>query len=252
MKNKNAPQVTNKLELQRQVFGNPHTIIADKGVAFISKEFEVYCTDNNINCHLITTGVPRGNGQVERLNRVIYPMLTKLSSDDPRKWYRHTSRLQTILNSTITRSTNKTPFEMLFGVKMRTIEDQNLADQLEEVFANDFLERRNELRKMARESIAKVTEENRKTYNRNRKPAMKYKLGDLVAIQRTQGGGGLKLKGKFLGPYEVVNIKRNDRYGVVKVGQHDGPNITSTAADFMKPWASSDDDEDSTSSGSDD
>lgn len=240
------------MELQKEVFGNPHTIIADKGGAFTSKDVEVFCIENNINLHLITTGVPRGNGQVERLNRVIYPMLTKMSSEDPLKWYRHTSRLQTILNSTVTRSTGKTPFEMLFGVKMRTTEDQNLADQLEEVFANDFLERRQELRQIAKANIAKIQEENRKTYNRNRKPALRYKLGDLVAIQRTQGGGGLKLKGKFLGPHEVVNIKRNDRYGVIKVGQHDGPNITSTAADFMKPWANFQDDEDNASSGSDD
>lgn len=99
--------------------------------------------------------------------------------------------------------------------------------------------------------MIKLQEENRKVYNRNRKEAVKYKIGDLVAIQRTQQGGGLKLRGKFLGPYEVTKINRRDRYEVLKIGQHEGPNVTSTAADFMKPWSTAYDDED-TSSGTDD
>lgn len=50
-------------------------------------------------------------------------------------------------------------------------------------------------------------------------------------------GGGLKLYPKFLGPYQVKKIMRNDRYVVEKIGNHEGPIHTSSAADFMKPWA---------------
>lgn len=252
VKSTDIDEVLKKLEYQREIFGNPHTIIADKGGAFKSNKMEEYCKENNINLHLITTGVPRGNGQIERLNRIVIPILTKLSNDDPEKWYRHTTRLQSVMNSTITRSTGKTPFEMLFGVTMRTNDDQLLASQLEEALQNDFMERRQEMRNTAKRNIAKLQDENRKTFNRNRKPALKYKIGDLVAIQRTQLGGGLKLKGKFLGPYEVTQIKRQDRYGVMKIGQHEGPNITSTAADLMKPWANNEDEDSSSSSEADD
>ncbi|GFW83641.1 uncharacterized protein TNCV_2204901 [Trichonephila clavipes] len=58
--------------------------------------------------------------------------------------------------------------------------------------------------------------------------------GDLVAIQRTQFGAGLKLRPKFLGPYKVTKVNSKDRYEVEKVGQHDGPNSTTTSADLMK------------------
>ena len=197
-------------------------------------------------------GVSRGNDQVELMNGIFVPILTKITSSQPEKWYRYNSRLKTVMNSMLTRSTGKTPFELLFGVKMRIDEDLDLAKQLEEALQADFQERRQEMRNIARENISKLQEENRKSYNRNRKPALKYKVGDLVAIQRTQLGGGLKLKGKFLGPYEVTQVKRNDRYGVIKVGQHEGPNITSTAADLMKPWFVHEDDASSSSSGADD
>jgi len=58
----------------------------------------------------------------------------------------------------------------------------------------------------------------------------------------------LKLANKYLGPYRIVKALRNNRYVVRKIGDHEGPWETSTAADYMKPWAnetndSSDDEE---------
>lgn len=242
VKSTDADEVIKKLELQREVFGNPFRIIADKAGAFRSKALEDYCKDNNIVRHLITTGVPRGNGQVERLNRVIIAMLTRLSINDPKQWFKFVNQLQTTINSTVTRSTGSTPFELLVGVKMRTKEDVELANQLDESLRQDFCENRQQQRQLAKSNIAKIQEENKKTYNRNRKEAIKYKVGDLVAIKHTQFGVGRKLCPKFLGPYEVTIVKRNDRYGVSKIGQHEGPNVTSSAADLMKPWSSLEDD----------
>ena len=57
----------------------------------------------------------------------------------------------------------------------------------------------------------------------------------MVAIKRTHFGPVLK-QPTYLGPYEVSKIKRNDRYYVEKVEHFIGPNKTSTAVDFMKPW----------------
>jgi hypothetical protein len=81
-------------------------------------------------------------------------------------------------------------------------------------------------------------EKNRCGYNKRRKKASIYREKDLVAIKRTQQRPGLKLANKYLGPYEIVKILRNNRYIVRKVGNHEGPWETSTAADYIKPWAS--------------
>ncbi|GFY33724.1 transposon Tf2-9 polyprotein [Trichonephila clavipes] len=71
---------------------------------------------------------------------------------------------------------------------------------------------------------------------KKRKKAYQYEIGDIVAIQRTQFGTGLKLRPNFFGPYETVKVKPKDRYDVRKIGLHEGPNTTSTAADHMKMW----------------
>ncbi|GFX13789.1 transposon Ty3-G Gag-Pol polyprotein [Trichonephila clavipes] len=73
-----------------------------------------------------------------------------------------------------------------------------------------------------------VLVKNKKTYNKKRKKAPEYQVGDLVAVQRTQFGGGLKLRPKFFGLYHITEVKPRDRYTVEKVG------VTATSADLMK------------------
>ncbi|GFW47554.1 uncharacterized protein TNCV_3177181 [Trichonephila clavipes] len=93
--------------------------------------------------------------------------------------------------------------------------------------AKELLEQREFLRNDAKKkNIETLQSENRKTYNRRRKKASLYKEGDLVVIQRTQFGAGLKLRPKFLGPYKVTKVNYKDRYEVEKVGQ--------PSADLMK------------------
>ncbi|KAH8349456.1 hypothetical protein KR084_005142, partial [Drosophila pseudotakahashii] len=59
----------------------------------------------------------------------------------------------------------------------------------------------------------------------------------MVAIKRTQYGVGLKLKGKFLGPYKVVAVKDHGRYEVERIGDSEGPFKTSTVSEYMKSWS---------------
>ncbi|GFV87545.1 retrovirus-related Pol polyprotein from transposon 17.6 [Trichonephila clavipes] len=57
---------------------------------------------------------------------------------------------------------------------------------------------------------------NQKTCNKKRKNAPEYQIGDLVAAQRTQFGGSLKLRPSFFGPYQMTEVKPRDRYTVEK------------------------------------
>ncbi|GFW22486.1 transposon Tf2-6 polyprotein [Trichonephila clavipes] len=182
----------------------------------------------------ITTGVPRGNGQVERIHRTLIPVLTKLSIDDPTKWYKFVDQLQRIRNSTSNRSTKLSPFELLTGVTMRNKEDLYLRNLLMEKMVEELQEQRNQLRQDAKRNIQKIQAENKRTYDRKRKKAPRYQKGDLVAIQRTQFRSGLKLRLKFLGPYKIIEVKIRDRYNLERVGNHEGPKLTSSSPDLMK------------------
>lgn len=231
-----SEEVIQRLEKQATIFGNPKRIISDRGTAFTSGAFRDYCDREKVEHVLITTGVPRGNGQVERLNRTIIAILTKLSLFKPEEWFKHVNKVQQYINASFNRSIGATPFEILIGRKMRLPNDLELHDLVQQSMCEIFQEERSVLRDEAKKNINKIQQENRKTANRKRKQATEYVIGDLVAIRRSQIGPGLKVYPKFLGPYKVIQALRNNRYLVEKVGEHQGPNSTSTSADNMKQW----------------
>ncbi|CAG5059798.1 unnamed protein product [Parnassius apollo] len=202
-------ETLDKLRVQQQTFGSPQRIISDRNAVFTSKDFQDYCEQEGITHYTITTGQPRGNGQVKRIHQIIISVVSKLSADDPTKWYKQVSKVQRCLNCTRQRSIGMTPFELLFGTKMKD-ENEEIMKLIEEEEVKNYNEQRNELRLKAKESIQKIQEENVKNYNRKRKKATEYKVGGLVAIKRTQFTQGSKLYPKYLGPYAVTAKKHHE------------------------------------------
>lgn len=183
-------EVITRLSRQAAIFGNPRRIITDRGTAFSSHAFREYCETEDIEHVLITTGVPRANGQVERINRSIISILTKLSLQNPAEWFKHLNRVQQAINSSYCRSVGTTPFELLIGRNMQLKDDLKLRELLKEATIETFHQERSELRHKAKENILKIQEENRRTYNRKRKKPYSYRVGDIVAIKRMQLGPG--------------------------------------------------------------
>lgn len=230
-----ADESIKKLGVLADVFGYPRKIIVDRGAAFTSKAFVEFCADNGIELHHVTTGAPRGNGQVERVHRIVISSLAKLSHEDPAQWYRHVNRVQRFLNGSYQRAVDATPFKVMFGVEMRSGDDERVEEIIDGEARQTFDEDREKTRQVARRQIQHVQRENQRTYDRNRKPATQYALGEVVFIKKTQFGVGQKLMPKFLGSYRVTECRGRDRYAVEKVDKDsEGPNRTSTSADMMK------------------
>ncbi|KZC10814.1 hypothetical protein WN55_01826 [Dufourea novaeangliae] len=103
---------------------------------------------------------------------------------------------------------------------MRIKEDPEIRQIIEEEWLAAFEENRNEIRRQAKENILKIQSANRRNFNKKRKEAIKYRVGDLVAIKRMQPITHGKFSAKFLGPYVVQNVLRNDRYLVENDAAH--------------------------------
>lgn len=236
-KSTSCNEVIAKLKLQATTFGNPKRIVSDRGSAFTSHTFKAYCEEEKIEHVLITTGVPRANGQVERINRILIPILTKLAMPKAEEWFKYVNTAQQFINSTYNRSIATTPFELLVGKAMNLKDDPEFRAVIDKELIDTYIQDRDTIRKNAVKQISKIQQENRTSYNKKRKQANQYKIGNLVAIKRMQRGPGLKMHTQFIGPYKVTKVLRNDRYLVEKLYDHEGPNKTSSAADFMKPWS---------------
>ena len=235
-KSTTTAEVIDRLEKQSMTFGNPGRIVSDRESAFTSTQFAEYCREQDIGHVKIVTGIPRGNGQVERVNRTLIPLLTKLAAPEPGHWHKYIGCAQRYLNHVPSRSTGVTPFHLLVGTRMRLKDDPMIKEIMENEAVTAFQTTRDQTREQARVAITKVQQENRRTYDKRRKEPARFKLNELVAIRRTHMGPGQKFCTKFLGPYRVSKTLRSDRYLVDKVGEHEGPRSTSTSIDYMKPW----------------
>ncbi|XP_068149448.1 uncharacterized protein [Drosophila tropicalis] len=210
-----------------------------------------FVAENKVEHILTTTGVARGNGQIERVNRSILAVISKLSAEESSKWYKYVPQVQKALNSQVHASTKVSSFELMFGTKMCAQADRVLC-LINEEFINNFNAERESLRDEAKKNILEAQMTYKRNFDKGRKQDHGYLLGDLVAIKRTQFVAGRKLASCFLGPYEVTRIKRNGRYDVRKAAQVERPNQTSTSSDNMKLWRYVVDNDDPESSGTDD
>ncbi|XP_033314541.1 transcription initiation factor TFIID subunit 7-like [Bombus bifarius] len=104
----------------------------------------------------------------------------------PRGNGQHVDQVQKYLNSTVNRSTGKTPFQLLVGVEMQVREEAKIRKLIDEEWAARFEEQRRDLREDAKRKIAATQEENRRSYKKRRKRAKQYRRKDPRTPRRLQ------------------------------------------------------------------
>lgn len=205
-------------------YSRPRRIITDRGTCFSSKEFKDYLDSKGVGLVLIAAGAPRANGQVERLNRTLNPMVAKLV-DKPQKryWVEVLPEVEFGINNTVCKSTGYTPCKLLFGVNQKDNVNSNIEELLD--YGEDCEEDILVIRENAVNKIKQSQEYNKMYYDRNKKPGRKYEEGDLVMISNVDCTVGVNKKfiPKYKGPYKVKKCLGNDRYVIADI---DGFRVT--------------------------
>lgn len=162
----------------------------------------------------LSAGSPQSNGQAERINRVLVPMLSKLANKDEGKcWYKLLHEAEHAINNTKNRSAGETPSRLLFGIDQRGSVSDEVKEYLNaniDVKARDLKESRNK----AAEKIVATQKGNEKYFNERHKKPIKYKEGDFVMLRNFDSTAGMtkKLIPQCKGPYVIKKELRNDRY----------------------------------------
>lgn len=219
-------------------FGVPARIISDRGTSFTSTAFKVYCDAQGIKHVLNAVACPRANGQAERFNQTILNSLSAQNhTGNERDWDKYVGRIQWGINNTVNASTQKTATEALFGAKMRDA----LSNKLDVPQSTTSLELQ-VVRDQISENIDKHQANQKQRHDKNRVPATKYSIGDLVKIARNNfdnDGKSTKLLSKFIGPFKITEVLGNDRYRIAEVPgfiKKVKPYTTVIAADRIRPW----------------
>lgn len=97
------------------------------------------CKKENIKHVLITTGIPRANGQVERVNHVLISFLIKLANPKREEWHKYLESMQQCINTTKNKSISTNPFHLLFGVHARLRDNPEIREILEKEYIENHL-----------------------------------------------------------------------------------------------------------------
>lgn len=122
VKSTTTAEVIDCLQSYFRTFSRPTKIVSDRGTCFTSGEFSEFVSNNSIVHIKVATLSPQSNGQVERMNRVITPMLSKEADENTTSnWYNNLPKIEFALNNTVNRSTGYAPSILLFAKRVNCV-----------------------------------------------------------------------------------------------------------------------------------
>lgn len=240
-KTTNAAEIIKCLKSYFEHYSRPLRLVSDRGSCFMSHEFDEFLTNHNVHHIQVATASPQANGQVERFNRTILPMIAKLSDERNTPWYNVVSDVEFACNNTASSATNKCPSKLLFGIVQRGKVIDNLRDALEADEREKPTHDLPQIRKRASEQTKRRQDANKDRYDHRHKTANKYQAGDKVMIKNFDNSPGVSVNmiPKYKGPYQVERVLRNDRYVIKDVDEFQlsqTPYHGTWEASNMRPW----------------
>ena len=195
--------------------GVPDSIVSDRDPRFTASFYEELTKLLGTDLHMSTARHPQSDGQSEREIRTLITALRAFCNDHQNDWDDYLDMLELGFNSTIQSSTQRSPYELLYGVKPRLPIDVALAPIApHNPAALDRATRMQEALKFARSQLLDAQERQAVNANRHRRPDA-FAVGDRVLLS-TEGltlrDFGNKLCSRFIGPFPVTAVVNANAY----------------------------------------
>jgi transposase InsO family protein len=195
-------------------FGVPVRIIrfiSDRGSAFTSRTFRLFCEAYAVRHVLKIIATPRANGRCEGYNKTIVTMLATTAVDtDGDRWVTHISHikeLQSAINTSFNKGIKTTPVSAPFGYQTQTMAEAKLLNSLRGVVDRIDL---TDLRAKITKHVSDEQRKQKPRYDKTRRDAEQYEIGDLVSVVITSEpctGSNKKLFSiRFVDPLRVTRV----------------------------------------------
>jgi hypothetical protein len=108
-------------------FGVPRKITVDNAKQFNCHIFKNFCHQMGVEAAFASVYHPQSNRAVERANALIFSAMKKILEDQAKgKWVEELPRVVWSHNTSVSRATNFTPFKMMYGTELVTLEEIKL------------------------------------------------------------------------------------------------------------------------------
>lgn len=224
VKSCNTEGVTRSLEQFIISYGIPKRIISDRGTAFTSRTFEEFCVQHGIRHTLNSVRHPQANGQVERVNSTLVPVM-QANMETDRTWDKHITIVESQLNNAYNKTIGHTPFQVLFGY-LPSFKD----GVLRHTTTTERWEAVDQLRSKVRERIVAEHHIWKERYDPKHSQPVLYQVGEVVFIRKPPDvtGESTKLQSRYRGPLVITEVLPNDVYKVTSMQNEGGRRYATT------------------------
>ena len=225
--------------------GFPDEMLTDQGTQFMSDIMKEVNRLLSIQQLRTTPWHPMCNGLVERFNGTLKMILKRMCAERPKEWDRYLPAVLFAYRSSIQDSVGFSPFELLFGRKVRgpmeilkaywAKEEQDEDAKTVYRYVVDLKSRLEDTCKLAHEELLKAQEIQKKMYDRTARPK-KLDVGAKALLLLPTKTNKLLLQWK--GPYEIV-----ERLSAVNYKIQIGKKQKIYHVNMLRPYSERDKDE---------
>lgn len=225
VKNTSAQSLLKVMRIFVLMFGVPRRVITDRGTAYTSRQFEMYCTEQGIRHSLISVRHPQSNGQVERVNGTLIPLL-QVTAETEVTWDKKIAEMECQLNNATNKTIGDKPFHVLYGY-YPSVTDGVLSHAVTEPKYEDVGSLQQQIRQRILLEHKMWTEKHASSHG---KP-VQYEVGEVVFLKRatTSTGDSTKLQSRYRGPLVITEVLLHDAYRVVAIRNQENRQYATTA-----------------------
>ncbi|SGY11851.1 BQ5605_C011g06293 [Microbotryum silenes-dioicae] len=165
-----------------QYFGMPRVLISDWDKLFTSEFWKAYMDRMGTKLAMSTAFHPQTDGRNEQTNRTVIQVLQTLVNHRQNDWANHIATVEFVINSSLNKSTGKTPFEVVLGFnpELTPIAPRDGSTVLQAVEA--IVDERETAVAEARDNLAIAKIRQAEQSNRRRKVDPVFAVGDKVLV----------------------------------------------------------------------
>lgn len=204
------------------IYGQPETILTDRGSNFMSEVFRNVCKLFKIKKFCCSSYHPETNGNVERVHRTLKDYLRNFVDKSLQNWDELLPFAIFCYNTSVHSSTGFSPYELIFGkeasIPIKVSTNTNLPVYNYDDYYCYIKSVLHNMQNMAKSCLEKAKEKNKKYYDRNAK-GLEIEEGDLILLENIRKGHGQKLQPLRQGPYEVIEVLSDENVKIMINGK---------------------------------
>ena len=166
-------------------YGVPKQIHSDQGSQFESKLFRFLCDLLGIDKTRTTAYHPQSNGFIERYNRTLQSMLSKLIEGDQRNWDRALPIAMMAYGSSVHDSMGMSPARMLFGREIQLLlgcpPDEAIQDDCNIPYVIALRDQLQNVHEIVHDNMSEASQRQKRGYD-HRKNFKAYETGSSVYL----------------------------------------------------------------------